>query len=56
MQGRLADWLKLNNVYFAGQLKSMDMAEVNPALGTPEQSKTTIGSAVELMKAALLKE
>uniref|UniRef100_A0A5K3ES52 Arginase n=1 Tax=Mesocestoides corti TaxID=53468 RepID=A0A5K3ES52_MESCO len=37
-----------------GQLKSMDMAEVNPALGSPEDVKTTVESATELLKSALL--
>ncbi|KAL5109587.1 Arginase-2 mitochondrial [Taenia crassiceps] len=37
-----------------GQLKSMVVAEVNPTLGSPDEAKTTVNSAVELIKSALL--
>ncbi|VDM23682.1 unnamed protein product [Hydatigera taeniaeformis] len=37
-----------------GHLKSMVLAEVNPSLGSPEEAKTTVKSAVELIKSALL--
>lgn len=30
------------------------LAEVNPSLGSPEEAKTTVNSAVELIKSALL--
>ncbi|BHF72422.1 Amino-acid acetyltransferase, mitochondrial [Sparganum proliferum] len=36
-----------------GMLKSVDLVEVNPALGSPEDSKTTVNSAIELLKSCI---
>ncbi|CUT98716.1 Arginase-1 [Echinococcus multilocularis] len=37
-----------------GHLRSMVLAEVNTSLGSPKEAKTTVNSAVELIKSALL--
>ncbi len=39
---------------FKGKLKTMELAEVNPTLGTPEAAELTVASAVDLFKSALL--
>lgn len=39
---------------FSGQLKSMLLVEVNPALGSEEDAKVTLQSANEILKSALL--